>query len=226
MSRSGNLVGAASVAILFVTAAVATGCTPPMPDEAHFPLVGLHADVSCAGCHADELQQPTPTTCSGCHESARPDPHDPGECSACHSEFGWGEGVVDHDFFPLAEGHGGLICLDCHVEGDFAAASPVCSSCHQSDRPAEHFAGACDDCHDTTDWDNADFEHDPFFPTPHEGVSACASCHPAASDYTAFTCVDCHAHRRSRMDGEHVGEVSGYQYNSPACLDCHPDGDD
>jgi len=205
--------------VLFVLQA----CVPP-PHQGrivHPPLLGAHAVVACSDCHAESLHHEVPTTCSGCHEEDRPDPHDPGACSDCHSQLSWDVEDIDHSFFPLTLGHAAPTCDDCHGSEPFEAASPVCSTCHT--RPADHFAGACDDCHDTRDWD-ADFDHDPFFPTPHEGVSACESCH-VTGDYAVFSCIDCHEHRQGEMDDEH-DDVGDYQWTSAACLDCHPNGEE
>ncbi len=209
--------------ILLLALLSACTTTPPADGFVHVPLRGVHATLTCSGCHDHDLHAALPTTCIGCHVDDAPVPHHPGDCGDCHGEEGWGLDSIDHSFFPLTLGHDGPACVDCHGDAPWEDASPACTSCHTA--PAAHFPGACDDCHDLSGWEGADFNHNPFFPTPHEGVSACASCHPA-NDYSTFTCTDCHAHRQSRMDDEHEGETNNYVYSSPACLDCHPDGDD
>ncbi|MBW2257716.1 MAG: hypothetical protein JRI25_24385, partial [Deltaproteobacteria bacterium] len=65
-------------------------------------------------------------------------------------------------------------------------------------------------------------DHAPLFPLPHRGIATCTECH-LTEDYAAFSCTHCHEHRQSEADDEH-DEVSGYQYDSEACFDCHPDG--
>jgi len=217
-------VGAACVLLLALALGVSS-CAKPQTNEfafVHEPLVGMHAIATCSGCHGQDLYADVPEACVACHLEDRPPDHYPGECEECHTPRGWGVGTVDHDFFPLTFGHDGPTCEDCHGTAPYDQASPVCASCHS--RPAGHFEGACEDCHNTRDWDEADFDHDDFFPTPHEGVSACGDCHPG-SNYQVFTCTDCHAHRRNDMDDEH-DDVGGYSYNSAACLDCHPDGEE
>jgi hypothetical protein len=123
----------------------------------------------------------------------------------------------------LTGGHAELACADCHGEV-LQDIPPGCEDCH--DRPANHYDGACGSCHGILDWTADVVDHDRFFPTPHQGVSDCGDCHPSAasSNFEPFTCTDCHAHRRGEMDGEHIGEVAGYRYESNACLDCHPRG--
>ncbi|MCO4768680.1 MAG: hypothetical protein KDA24_01525 [Deltaproteobacteria bacterium] len=213
---------------------VASSCKAPVYEEfVHWPLRGqhlTHEDATCTGCHGSSVENTISTTCGGCHEDERLSlEHYPGQdCIDCHNEMGWDVGaIVDHDFFPLELGHDNVPCLDCHLnENDFGDISTTCESCHA--RPEEHFAGACEDCHNTSDWFDAEFDHREFFPTPHEGVSACGDCHPQAStgNYTAFTCTDCHAHRQADMADEHLGEVAGYVYESGACLSCHPNGEE
>jgi len=78
------------------------------------------------------------------------------------------------------------------------------------------------------DWQPAFLaNHDPFFPIfsgEHDGVwSDCTECHSNPATFTDFTCLACHEHRQSKMDEEHQG-ISGYAYESTACLSCHPDG--
>jgi len=126
--------------------------------------------------------------------------------------------------FPLERGHAGLECTDCHTADTPSPTPRACAACHEGDRPVDHYPGACEECHSDGGWDLAEIDHDPFFPTPHRGVSECGDCHLAAPDFTTFSCIDCHEHRRSRMDNEHLGEVGGYVYESGACLDCHPRG--
>ena len=65
----------------------------------------------------------------------------------------------------------------------------------------------------------------PIYPFPltrdHAGI-ACSSCHPNQGNFRVFQCTtSCHA--RGEMDDKHEDE-NGYQYESNACLRCHPDG--
>ena len=43
------------------------------------------------------------------------------------------------------------------------------------------------------------------------------------TNYNAFSCTHCHEHNQSRMNSEHQGE-NGYSWQSSACYNCHPDG--
>ena len=202
-------------------------CANPEPEEqAHFPIMALHRDLSCSDCHqqANKLND-TPNSCDGCHENNRPAEHYQGNCRGCHSEDGWQYAVAEHSFLATDGGHLYLTCLSCHEADDFTTLDAACASCHADDSPPNHFGSSCEGCHTVDSWPDADFDHREFFPLPHEGVRECERCHVNPDDYAVFTCTDCHAHRRDRMDPEHRG-INNYQYLSTACLGCHPRGDD
>lgn len=133
---------------------------------------------------------------------------------------------VDQAHFPIRGMHVDLSCADCHAEDLTTPIPPGCNTCHEEDRPsADHYPGQdCGDCHTDAGWDGAMVDHDDFFPTPHEGVSDCVSCHLNTPDNSTFSCIDCHEHRQSKMDAEHRGETNNYRWESNACLECHPDG--
>lgn len=192
-------------------------------DHGFFPLEFGHDGPQCLDCHTEGDDGDVSPVCESCH--LRPSGHQEGPCDVCHTIVSWDDAEIDHSFFPLSLGHSGLTCVDCHDHDDYAAADPTCTSCHT--RPSGHFQGACDDCHTTRDWE-ADFDHDQYFPVPHEGEDDCADCHLSAGsgNYSTFSCIDCHEHRRSEMDDEHLGEVDDYVYQSAACLDCHPNGEE
>ncbi|MFT4626240.1 MAG: hypothetical protein ACI8PZ_004917 [Myxococcota bacterium] len=191
-------------------------------DHSFFPLERAHGGLECAACHIDGDYKSAVPACESCHEEDRPPGHFSGPCAECHDITRWEDGVFDHTgFLPLQGGHAGLECTACHVaEGDYAGLDAACESCHTS--PPNHYPGACSDCHNVFDWEDADFDHDPFFPTPHNGVSACASCHPGG-DTSDFTCTGCHEHNRPDTNDDH-NDVGRYVYKDDACLDCHPRG--
>jgi hypothetical protein len=44
------------------------------------------------------------------------------------------------------------------------------------------------------------------------------------TNYTSFSCLNCHPHSsQTQVDADHR-EVTGYSYNSAACYRCHPQG--
>lgn len=197
---------------------------PGLPGTEVFHLEGQHRELGCSECHTGGLEAEVPETCQGCHEQDRPANHYAGDCGDCHSPVGWDNASIDHErFLTLQGGHDGLSCTACHAEGSFEGLDPACESCHEPDRPSGHFSGGCGTCHPVTRWGDGEFDHRPFFPVPHEGVSACESCHPQPQGTDAFTCIECHEHAQGEMTREH-DEVSRFVWESQACLDCHPNG--
>lgn len=189
-------------------------------DHLFFPLTNAHA-LACESCHTNGTYEGLNPACASCHEADRPADHHVGEdCGGCHTPTTWGNATVDHSFFPLTNAHD-VACESCHTNGTYEGLNRACGSCHEAERPANHFVGNdCAECHTPTEWGFGEFDHDPYYDVPHEGVSQCASCHLQAPDYRTFSCIDCHEHRRSEVDGEHEDEPD-YVYASDACLRCH-----
>jgi len=208
-----------------------------------FALTGAHRSIDCQQCHAGGRFAGTPTACVDCHRSeydATSDPNHasagfPTTCQNCHSTSSWEGAAFDHSTsaFPLTGAHRNLDCQACH-SGGFAGTPTACVDCHRADYDATNdpnhasagFSTNCQDCHSTTSWEGATFDHDAsFFPINsgrHRGTwSACSDCHNVAGNFAVFTCFTCHG--RNQTDSHHTG-VSGYVYESTACYSCHPDG--
>ena len=127
-------------------------------DLAPFPLVGKHAGLACAQCHASPRFKDAPIACKGCH--ARIDPHKGAygdRCESCHNAADWKTTSFDHDKtrFPLTGRHLKAVCADCHKPGRPKAVAS-CLSCHQSDDVHDGaFGGECQTCHSTTSFAGA-----------------------------------------------------------------------
>ena len=209
-----------------------------------FPLSGKHITVDCSQCHSSGFAG-TPTECYACHQTDYENVSDPNhvtagfsiDCVECHTTTGWDGASFDHNItgFELTGAHIGLDCLNCHASG-FTGTPTDCFSCHEDDynntinpnHISAQFPTSCDDCHSTIAWQPATFDHDglyfPIYSGKHnEEWNDCTDCHNVPSNYSVFTCIDCHEHNRQDMDEEHSG-VSGYIYASTECLACHPDG--
>jgi len=218
--------------------------------QTRFPLLGAHSMVECSECHvsASSLRfEPLGIECVDCHRddylaTDNPNHQQSGystNCTDCHfmSNFTWSGAGINHDFFPLREGHDIQDCSTCHTQGTFNKIPRECSNCHQPDylaasnpnHVALNFSNQCNECHTlAVGWKPAEFkQHDGIFPIysgTHNGEWVnCSDCHKNSSDYGEFTCTDCHEHNKSDMDNEH-DDVAGYEYNSIACLGCHPSG--
>ncbi len=208
-----------------------------------FRLTGAHRALDCEECHADGFDG-TPRDCAGCHlddYNATDDPDHqasgfPTMCEECHNTTDWEDADFDHDaVFQLTGAHRALDCEACHAEG-FDGTPRDCVGCHlddynQTDDPDHDAAGfptMCEDCHNTSDWDDADFDHDslffPIFSGSHAGEwDDCTDCHVDPGNFAVFDCTVCHD--QADMDDEH-DDVDDYVYSSPACLSCHPDGEE
>jgi hypothetical protein len=209
-----------------------------------FPLEGAHQLLECVQCHADGYTG-TPTVCFGCHEEdfdlAEP-VHEPGafgtECTDCHTQVVWIPSIFDHNEqtnYDLTGMHLEQDCTLCHVGGQYTGTPENCFFCHADDynqandpnHQAAAFPTDCEMCHNTFDWEDADFTHIVWFPIyngSHQGEwDTCADCHPNSNDYTEFDCLSCHEQGETNEDHD---EVPNYQYNSFACYDCHPDGEE
>jgi len=209
-----------------------------------FPLNGAHGNLDCIKCHSSGYSD-LATDCYSCHREDYTGVSDPNHiennfdqnCSKCHTTSGWSPSTFDHNQtqFPLTGAHVEVACKDCHGQG-FSGISTECYSCHEDNytntsnpnHAAAQFPLQCQDCHNTSKWKPASWDHDnqffPIYSGEHKGEwGACKDCHVNTSNYKTFECINCHEHRQSKMDDEH-DEVSGYQYLSVKCYECHPKG--
>ncbi|MCA9540058.1 MAG: AMP-binding protein [Myxococcales bacterium] len=200
-----------------------------------WPLEGAHADADCAGCHVNGRYEGTPRNCLDCHRAERDrSPTDHAgfstTCTQCHSMQAWRPAAFDHDqFFRLEGAHRNIMCQDCHPNERYDGTPRDCIGCHRGDRDAARpthvrLSDTCTNCHTQTAFRPATYTHQRFR-VPHRGVSACASCHTNAADYSRVGCTTCHAHNQSSMDREHRNRRN-YRYADDACLSCHPRGND
>lgn len=216
-----------------------------------FPLLGAHRTADCSVCHRSENPvrfDVVGVNCIDCHRSdfmatTSPNHIQAGyseECSGCHNinSSQWQGAGFNHSFFPLTLGHSSLNCAACHTGGNYSSTTPECSSCHTEDynstqNPVHrtlNFSLACTECHNTNPgWKPAEYRrHDalsfPIYSGNHRGEwTQCTDCHNQPSNYSAFTCINCHEHSRANTDPEHVGE-NGYTYSATSCYTCHRNG--
>ncbi|MDX1547321.1 MAG: hypothetical protein R3247_10055, partial [Rhodothermales bacterium] len=217
-----------------------------------FDLIGAHDGLPCLACHNpppdfSPIWNPTDEQdCFTCHQDDYQQQHAadgfPYECTVCHSIQTWQGATFDHGAaaggFQLVGAHDALPCTACHAPPpDF---SPLfnpdgqddCLTCHQGDFQAAHggqgYPTTCLSCHNTDDWEDADFDHDadyfPIFSGKHKDEwTTCQACHTDPNDFTVFTCLTCHGQQETAQEHE---DVPGYVYESNACYSCHPDGED
>jgi len=221
---------------------------PAVFDHANttFPLTGAHVTLNCIDCHAQGYVN-TPTYCFSCHDNDFNNVQDPNHvqnnfsmmCLDCHTTEAWEPAAFDHanTIFPLTGAHVTLNCIDCHAAG-YTNTPTDCYSCHDTDynntnnpnHQAAGFPTDCMVCHNTSNWTQTTWDHDgqyfPIYSGKHQGEwNNCTDCHVNPANYQVFECIVCHEHRRSEMDDEH-SDVPGYVYESTACLNCHPNGEE
>ena len=226
---------------------------PELHEENGFPLIGSHSNLSCVECHTSETTQRFDrmgNDCFSCHNDDYAGTQSPNHgtagystnCIDCHNPLGlgWDSESINHNFFPLTDGHDIQDCSQCHTTTtNYSNISPECINCHEDDYMATQnpnhqtsgFSTDCVACHTTNpDWTPAEFDHDgqyfPIYSGKHrqgEAWNDCIECHANPSNYSDFTCFSCHG--QSETNNDH-SEVNNYEYVSVACLQCHPDGND
>jgi len=213
-----------------------------------FPLTGSHTATECSACHTNGYAG-TSTLCNSCHTDNYTAAQNPShsaagistECETCHNTNpGWEPASfpTHNDYYALNGAHAKISsdCFLCH-EGNYNTTKNTCYECHTADYNATkdpahltaQFPKECAECHTETAWEPSTFNHDsqyfPIYSGKHQGEwNLCAECHTVPTNYSVFSCTDCHEHNKTDMDKEHEGE-NGYVYNSINCYACHPKGD-
>jgi len=190
-------------------------------DTTAFPLLGMHREADCSGCHEDQTHQDMQTNCYDCH--AADDVHEGRsgqQCADCHNPASWTETSFDHSRdtdFPLLGKHGLASCDSCHSKEPFADdLDSDCVSCHLEDDSHDgHNGSDCGLCHVSEDWLKLTFDHsrDSEFELRHAHREvACADCHiePMFEQSPGDDCASCH-----KGDEPHAGKL-GQQ-----CENCH-----
>lgn len=184
-----------------------------------FPLVGAHAVTDCDSCHKGAAVgqfQGLSTDCVSCHMNSylatKSPSHSalgfPTDCRQCHSTMdSWAGARFDHAAmtgFALTGAHSQLECTACHVGGRYQGTPTTCITCHQADfngaKDPNHAQGGfpqtCAQCHSTTTWLGAKFDHNAmtgFALTGAHATVACAQCHVNGRYAgTPKDCASCH----------------------------------
>lgn len=214
-----------------------------------FSLLGAHSRIECTACHnpgdlALLFQPASQDDCFACHagdyERTANSPVDhvaagfPTDCRQCHTLETWEGATVDHvavsGGFPLVGAHLALACDACHSAPDFsvpgAPASPDdCVACHADDHQAAHpgFPTTCLDCHTTTAFQPATFDHvavsGGFDLVGAHLALDCSACHVGPDFEPIWVPAgpnDCYTCHTDDYEAEHAG--SGFP---TTCLDCH-----
>ena len=185
----------------------------------NFPLTGAHSvpPRQCSDCHVNNNYNLTSTTCVSCHlkdfqNATNPNHMQAGfsqSCEMCHTTTAWQPAQFDHSksAFPLTGAHTvpPRQCTDCHINNNYNLTSTTCVSCHLKDyqgttnpnHVTANFPQACEQCHNTSTWANATFNHSstgfPLTGAHTVPPRQCADCHVNNNyNLTNTTCVSCH----------------------------------
>ncbi|MCF6332284.1 MAG: hypothetical protein L3J11_03290 [Draconibacterium sp.] len=212
-----------------------------------FELTGGHTGKQCADCHLGNTTDAT-ADCFSCHQADYNQTTNPNhqslglsaDCLSCHTTIpGWEPAAfsIHNNYYALNGAHASLAtnCFLCHA-GNYSNTPNTCYGCHASDynkttnpnHQAALFPSDCQTCHSENVWTPSTWDHDnqyfPIYSGKHNGEwNLCSECHTQASNFSVFSCIDCHEHNKTDMDKEHSGE-NGYVYASANCLACHPIG--
>jgi hypothetical protein len=164
-----------------------------------FALTGQHAKIRCSACHPAGLNFAVVKgrSCAGCHGM----PHGGclPVCSNCHNTSSFSNPRFSHNsVWPRTGAHAKLRCSKCHGgPGGIVfcqVAGRNCTNCHGL--PHGSCLPTCQNCHNTTSFANANFNHNSVWPrTGAHATLACSKCHPGGIKFCQVpgtTCVSCH----------------------------------
>ena len=194
-----------------------------------FPLLGKHAGVDCAKCHAGgDFKKPIPfAKCADCH---KPDPHsgqfakraDGGECASCHTVDGWKPSTFTNKEhastqYPLMGGHAKLMCAQCHIpkgkDTQFKIKFAQCTDCHTDQHAGQFeaapYLNACDRCHTV----------DAYKPSTFSLARHKQTRFILTGGHIAVPCADCH--KQSEAFKPKPSAI--YHWQQFDCTSCHED---
>ena len=148
-----------------------------------FPLTGLHTvpPRACTDCHVNNNYNLNTGACVSCHLKDYQGTTNPNHvhgrtsrrpASSATTPRNWLNATFNHAStgFPLTGLHTvpPRACTDCHVNNNYSLNSTACITCHLKDyqgttnpnHVTANFPQTCDQCHSTSTWLNATFNHD------------------------------------------------------------------
>ncbi len=177
-----------------------------------FGLAGAHAQTICRSCHASLDFRGTARDCVSCHRDVHRGELGV-ECARCHTPRSFldrANMARSHQLtrFALTGSHLTLDCELCHTPTPqgrltYVNRSTDCVDCHLTayrgaknpDHEAGGFPRDCNQCHSTSTWPRARFNH-------------AATRFPLTGAHRAVACQQCHG------DGVYSGKVA-------LCISCH-----
>jgi hypothetical protein len=180
--------------------------------------------TDCFACHS-AFKGVSATKCIGCHK-----PADIGKLTTLGSPV-----TTPLSRTPFHQALSSQNCIGCHsdhagvrryrLQGSFDHSllkqdtASQCQSCHTAPSDPLHLqiSGNCAQCHTSTRWTPATFDHATHFVLDRDHNAPCATCH-ARNDYRSYTCYGCHEHTVANIRREHVEEgIRDFTH----CVACH-----
>jgi len=133
-----------------------------------FKLIGKHANVECAKCHANNRFRGMGQSCFSCHQKDDAHKSELGSnCESCHVVDGWKLStftVERHQqiAFTLEGKHKTVACAQCHIKGQYKGLETTCYGCHHRADERIHkgeLGRACESCHTNEAWKPSTFDH-------------------------------------------------------------------
>jgi hypothetical protein len=201
--------------------------------KSRYPLQGAHLAVPCGGCHLKDKTGGEKryqfdfkaTTCESCHG----DPHsgvlskipNAGNCESCHNVDTWQQLSFDHNKtkFPLSGKHAQTLCRNCHAVDPaqfdpaamkFTQIGYACADCHQDVHRGQFrsttsvAATDCSRCHQTSKWQELNFDHNRD------------SAYKLTGAHLKVPCVGCH-----KAESEELVTFIRYRPLGTDCQSCH-----
>jgi hypothetical protein len=205
-----------------------------------FPLTGAHTTLACNQCHSNGNFNLTSKTCVSCHlkdyqKTSNPNHGQQGfpqTCDTCHNTAAWQPASFNHatSGFPLTGAHSTLQCSQCHINNNYNLTNTACVSCHLKDfqnttdpnHVQANFPQTCQQCHNTTSWGGASFNHAStgWTLTGAHTTLQCSQCHINGNynlNSSNTVCVSCHLKDyQNTTDPNHV--TAGFP---TTCEQCH-----
>jgi len=199
------------------------------------------ANTDCYGCHMAAWQ--STATLGGNVPNHITAGFPSSQCATCHDTLLWADGKFDHSAtgWPLQGAHVTTPCASCHMGANafaLTSANTDCYGCHQAawlstqtlgGQVPNHIAAlyptTCLTCHTTwvtTGWLGATLSaaNHTWFRIPHNG-SVCSDCHQVSTDYSTFTCINCHTRATAHRPGMSHPNVGANWYGATTCYNCH-----
>jgi hypothetical protein len=157
--------------------------------------------------------------CATCHQNPHGDQFSnemrQDGCAHCHTPTAWNVPNIDHKSWPLTGAHAQAQCASCHNTRDadkkasYRGAPRECEGCHEDAHKGQFRLGdpvrKCSECHTTTAFKIARFDHQRLTGYALEGK------------HEHVDCAKCHAQEALRNGETSVRYRLGYR----KCADCH-----